>query len=259
MRNSTRYQRPRLRWPVLMFAGMAVLGGLAGCSDSPTGTDVSEPARIMLTYDGATIESLNQDFQVDVRVLDDDGVEMTGVPLNWTIGNPSVIQSVGGSTFRSLANGVTTLEVSTQVQSGGELRKSVAISVQQKPAALAMGPEALSPTPGGVITLWSLGQTLDLEAWSVDAMGNPVASVASALTWHSEDGSVSTVSQSGTVTALNPGRTVIGANSSILAGSVEIHVDAVLTLEVCAVNPNGREGNREVCTQAGITFAEDGF
>lgn len=245
-----------------MLLAISILGGLAGCDDSPTSASAPEPTELILLYDGAVIESLQQEFQVDVRVLDQDGSEITGVPVSWTIGNPEVLEATGGNSFRSISNGISTLEASVPGEAGhggGYLRKSVAVTVNQRPTALAMGTNPLSAPPGGELHLWSLGQSLALMAWSVDAMGNPAAPMDAALSWESQNESVSSVTQSGTVTALSQGDTRIQVNSAGLSGSVRVLVDATLALEVCAVRPTTSQGTEVVCSEVGLTVAEEGY
>ena len=248
-----------------LFTALVCAGG---CNDSPTPSEVvpgAEPAEIVLSTSEVLCESLLEDFHIEVTVLDRQGRVMPAVPLEWTLAGEGIVELRGESDFRSLANGITSLNVTIaqdypSISPGGyEAPKpwaTVTVTVQQRPVGLEVGSSEFQVPENGTVYLWSIGQTVNLQAWSVDANGNPIETVDSQLTWASEDSAITTVNTAGAITAVGQGSTLIEAASPPLLGSLLVQVDAVLTLTACATSGGSGE---EDCGQATVTFTEGGF
>lgn len=245
--------------------GLAVVLSLVSgaCESSPTAPGVS-PEQLILETGSIVLESLQQDFSLTARVLDGEGREIPGVPLQWDIEAPGVIESIGGSSFRSVANGTTTLHVTIADHypamngagySSGRLTAFVTVRVAQTPAGLVLGTGELSPT--SVIPLWYLGQDVALTGWLVDALGNPIGEPVPDIWWESLDPAVSMVDAGGAAMAVGPGSGSVSGSAGGFTGSTEIEVDPHLDLATC-VRVSGNE-NALACGESRITFAIEGY
>lgn len=235
------------------------------CGDAATAPHASVPTELVLEAETLTVESLRETFGIQVRILDQNGREMSGVPLSWWVEDADVVVSRGASTFESVGNGETRIRAATSASGshgGARLEGTAIVTVRQRPVALAIGPATGSPAADRVVRLWALGQRVDLSVWSVDGQGRPVAPVDAGLEWSSEDASIATSAIDGRTTAQGHGTTTVRASAAGLAGSVTIAVDARIPLEACARYQDGAESGEpladEACGTRMMTVAEEG-
>lgn len=239
----------------------------ASCSDSVTGPSAAGPASLDIWTHWIVVESLQETIELPVRVLDADGAELSGIPLEWEIESEGVLEALGDGHFRSLANGEAQVRVrvashdpanARAPHGAGPLERWVRVVVQQQPRRLAL---VADPTPDGspqVFQLWSLGQQKSLPVWSVDANGHRVAPVAGEIDFRTDTGTAALLGANGQLTASQDGEIRVHARALGLEGEVTVVVNAALSLESCAVyaEEEGAGESAESCGTRGIVFSE---
>lgn len=263
--SSTRRSTPALR----MFS-LAILTWVAACGDDdPTRIESSgESVHLRAASAFVLIESLGEEFSLDVAAETESGLERPDIELQWSSLGSGVVEHVAGDVFRSVGNGSVVLEAEIaggQGVSGNGASVPIRVTVSQQPRALSLRPalvdsEAADPS-APVIRLWSLGQAADLGVWTVDANGNAIDQVTTGLTFGTESEAVGHVTDRGRVTAVGHGTTRVRARRGSYLGDVDIVVDATLDLRACAVYTD--DGGVRASTQApggcaggSLTFTE---
>lgn len=235
-----------------------VLTLAAGCGDDgATGPSARLADRIELSESRILCSSLGEIFAVEATVLDEEGNALAG-GVTWTVSEPDVVEALGDGRFACRANGTTTLQArpgDPGAQAGSPPVATVEVTVEQRAVALGLGTEMFVAPSNRTLQLWSLGQSRELLAWSVDALGNPMDPVNDLLGWESEDDEVGSV-HAGVVTAERHGRTAVHATADGFTGTIEVNVDARLTLRSCLGAPD--PGGEGPCAEVTMTVAEEG-
>lgn len=225
-KDMTGARRPWMRTPLVLVAGVALL--LAGCKDSPTDVvDLSIPAQILTESARLAVSSIGDTVSVSARVLDQAGREVPGAQVTWRYEGDPILAPVAGAVgrYRSIAVGTGELiaEVSRRGASG-TLEARVLVAVMQVPAGLAIVARN---------TLWSIGAQDGLVAQVLDARGNTIEPFRHQLSWSSADPAVARVDQTGKVTAVSDGATVISVSFGGLTGAHTVRVSSTFGLSVC--------------------------
>lgn len=252
--------RPASR-PLASGAALGLLVLLAsGCSDEGV-TDPSHRLadRVQLSESRVLCTSLGEIFTVEATVVDEGG-RPVDVGVAWSISDDGIVESLGDARFACRANGSTTVRATALpggpgAPSGSLPFATVAVTVEQRPVGLGLRTEMIASAPERTLHLWFVGHSRTLQAWSVDALGNPMHLVEDPVTWHSEDESVGSV-HAGVVTAEKHGRTTVHAAAGAFEGAIEVDVHALLTLRSCLAGPAG--GADGPCTERTMTVAEEG-
>ncbi len=179
---------------------------LAGCEGS-TGAD-DEPPRLTIT--GArTINALGDTVHVGLTATDGDGRVLDTSGAVWTSSNPQV--ATAPSTLPAIRSvGVGTTIISTTL---GRLTASVPVEVRQVPATIRVG------APFSPIVI---GQTVTLSAIVMDSMNYGIPAAASE--WASSLPDVGSVTPSGMLTGVGPGRTRITVRAAGMHGGNDMEV-----------------------------------
>ena len=195
-------------FPVAAALTVAVLG--AGCGEDPVDPPPPVPTTITISPETATLESVGETVQLAATVHDQHGAVMTGVAVNWSSRDPSVVTVSSGGLVTAEGNGTTAVEASA-----GDAVASAAMTTKQRPAEVRVSPSAE--------TLVALGDTVRLSAEVLDANGHAIQGAE--FTWASGDESVATVDGTGLVIAVSNGSASVTAAIEDVSGSAEVVVE----------------------------------
>lgn len=156
------------------------------------------------------------------------GLDITYTPSNateravtWTSSNTSVLTVNASGQIKGVSVGTATITATSKIHNA--LTSSVTITVEEKPI--------IPPVPVTSITLSHDGVGYIGESGRVTAAVSPANATNKSLVWSSSAPDVATVDQSGKVTYLSAGKTIVTAKSAAYAieDSVEIIVKEVLS------------------------------
>ncbi len=154
-----------------------------------------------------------------------DGSTITGRPVTWSSGGPSVVTVSSSGVVTAVGAG--TAQVLAQVDG---ITGTSTVTVQRVAVA------AVSITPNPVTV--PAGQVAQLAASTRDAAGNTLA--GRVVTWASSNETVATVTSDGRVTGVSPGSATIRATSEGVTGSVPVTVSPVVRVAPATVTVRDR-------------------
>jgi uncharacterized protein YjdB len=167
-------------------------------------------------------------FAVTVRA--GDGSIITGRPVTWSSGSPSVLTVSPTGVVTAVAPG--TAQVLAQVDG---ITGAATVTVQRVPVAAVQ----VTPSAASVAT----GAFAQLAATPRDAAGNALA--GRTVTWSSANEAVATVTSDGRVLGVAPGTATIRATSEGVTGTATVTVTAVVRVSPATVTLRDRgNGNR---------------
>lgn len=137
------------------------------------------------------------------------GAILTGRPVTWTSGAPSIVRVDPDGTVTALAGGTAIVFASVDGVLG---QATILVN------AVTVASVAVTPSPSSV----QVGRTVDLTATARDAAGGQL--LGRTVTWTSSDQSVATVSSTGRVTALRAGTATISATVDGVTGRATVTV-----------------------------------
>lgn len=190
--------------------GSVTITATAGnASGTATVTVSQQPVRVDVSPATASLSSVGQTVQLTAEAFDANGHAITGINFDWTSSNESVatVDAVGLVTSRGAGN-------ADIAAAAGGVRASAEVTVSVEAVALEVSPSAH--------TMFSVGDTLRLEAEALDTHGNTIPGIS--VTWMSENSGIATVDTEGLVTSVRTGSTNIYAQAGALADSAAIHV-----------------------------------
>jgi uncharacterized protein YjdB len=214
---------------IVVTAGSQSGSLLLGILPRVTGISLS-PTNLVLEYVGA-----EGSFTATVTDPRGDPIE---TPVEWTVGDPTVLEDLGDGSFRALAPGSAT--VTATVVSDPAVSTSGTVLVELVPNSVSVTPEE--------VTLTALGQQVQFTAAVRDVEGGVIASAP--VEWRSSDQTVALVNESGLMTAVGPGAATIFADvetgrsasagsgeaqSVVISGSASVVVTQTVT--TVAVSP----------------------
>lgn len=136
------------------------------------------------------------------------GATITGRPVSWTSGAPTIVSVASDGTVKGLAAGTAIVFASVD----GVLGQA---TVNVSPSVASV---TVTPSPGTV----QVGRTLDLTATARDVGGNIVT--GRTTTWSSNDPTIATVSSAGRVTGVKIGTVTITATTDGVTGAAAVVV-----------------------------------
>lgn len=190
--------------------GSVTITATAGtASGTATVTVSQQPVRVDVSPSTAALSSVGQTVQLMAEAFDANGHAITGIDFSWTSSNESVatVDAAGLVTARRPGN------ADIAAVAGG-VRASAEVTVSVQAVALNVSPSAH--------TMFSVGDTLRLEAEALDAQGNAIPGIS--VSWFSENSGIATVDTEGLVTSVRTGSTNIYAEAGELADSAAISV-----------------------------------
>ena len=153
----------------ILLLGWILVCGACGTED-PT-TPVPVPTTITLSRSSLALSSLGETSQLSATVLDEGGSPITGAVVAWSSSDPSVAEVSGTGAVTAIANGEATVSATF-----GAASASVAVTVEQVPAAVLISPSLL--------VLDGQGDTATVAATVEDALaisrrtGRPILALA---------------------------------------------------------------------------------
>lgn len=195
-----------LRIPLAVLISAALWS--AGCGDEPVDPPAPVPTEVTVSPGEATLVSLDATVQLSGIVRDQNGQAMSGVSLNWAIGDATVATVSAGGLVTAVANGSATITAALGSASG-----TATVRVAQAVAGIAVAPS--------VDTLF-VGNTLRLTAEATDANGHVVQEAG--FSWTSSDTLVVRVDGSGLVLGVAEGTASVTATAGSARGTAGITV-----------------------------------
>ncbi len=193
--------------------GLRALVGIAtiafgACTDAvePVGP---VPTTVTPEVGSVSFTALGQSEQLSVTVLDQSGVPLSDVPLQWSSDREDVASVSQAGVVTAVGNGTADLSVRV-----GSVVGHVSVTVAQTPAAVVL---SASDT-----TLTALGDTVRLEATVRDSGGSEITGAP--VAWSALDTLVASVDADGLVTAVADGTTVVAAIAGPAIGTATVDV-----------------------------------
>jgi len=226
----------------LRVALMVLFLASAGCRDLGTEPEIGVPSSIALDRDVVRLGSLGQQATVRALVLDQNGREMTDVPLIWFTEDPSVATVEADQQIRARRNGETKLQVvvdatrSRSVPSGYRSGGAVAearVVVRQEVGSFEFNAPSVS--------LWAVGQSRQMSVEIRDPLGTAFER-AITVRWESGNTAVIDVTPEGRVVARDDGITQVRAVTDEGAGAANVQVATRFTFEACVSSSASRLG-----------------
>ena len=199
-----------MRWNSLIVTSLSVLVLSVACGkDSPTTPSQPEPARITITPASVSLSAIGQNAKLTATVYSNDNTVISGATLSWSSGNTGVATVSAEGLVTAVSNG--TAQITARA---GSASQSIQVSVMQEAGRIVIEPD--------MVTLMSLGETVQLTASVLDRNDQPVEGAA--VTWTSGDEAVATVDEAGLVTAVSNGTAQITARAGSASQSIQVSV-----------------------------------
>jgi alpha-tubulin suppressor-like RCC1 family protein len=193
-----------------------------GVADSIRVT-VTQVASVELTPDSVTMAALGESVTLMAVARNGAGEEVQGVAFTWISSDLDVATVSTGGVVTAVANGV----VIVSAQAEGKLDTTVVTVDAPVVTSVSVSPDTLE--------LLRIGADASLSAFATDQYGNPIPGVE--FTWMSLDGSIATVNESGSVTAVRNGTTSIIAEVEGVADTATVIVAEPQVLTTVTVTP----------------------
>lgn len=206
----------RLPGALRLSAVATLLFVLMACEDGTAPAPVREVHQVIVGP-GARNLIPGDTAHFTVRLLDQDGRDLTGVNAQWRSGNPAIVALSSTGIATAVAEGSAFIRATA----GG---KADSVQVTVSPAPVASVQLNLSQ-----LSL-AKGTTQQLSATAKDAQGRVLN--GRAIEWRSNGPQVATVSQAGLVTAINIGTTSVTATIEGIEASAQVTVTPPPVAEV---------------------------
>ena len=201
------HQELRLRLGMLAIIAVTLSGcGGGGSSNERDAQPVL--TRITVSPSELTLDALDATAQLQATARDQNGATMT-VQFGWGSSNASIVSVNANGLVTAIDNGTATVTVSS-----GSVSASTAVTVEQRPASIALSQDE--------VLLTAAGADLQLEASVLDANGN---AMSADLVWESSNPVVAAVDEDGKVIAQASGTTTITASAGSISRSATIMVE----------------------------------
>lgn len=250
---------------------LALALAVAGCTDSLLQPSVETGGRIVLDQDVVMADSHQKVITLSARVLDDQGIALDDVPLEWIAEDPGVLESLSGGTFRTLTDGASDVvvriprshpSVSPEGYFANIPTARAHVRVEQVARSLMLlageattGDESVQGSPMEVLDLWAADDTVRLSARPADGEGQVVDDLAtSGLAWSSADEDVTVVDAEGAIRPVGDGEAIIQVSGDGLTGEVLVRVRTTQEVSVCAVMEGQAEASASACSSVRLTF-----
>jgi uncharacterized protein YjdB len=178
---------------------------------------------------------VGQTAQLQAQPLDDQGNPLVGRMVLFFTNNASVATVTSSGVVTGQAQGTATITATSE-------GKSATTAVTVNPRT----PNAVIITPAQLLV--QEGDTAALSVQVLDNLGQPLPN--SAVTFSTSDAAVATVSSSGVVTGVLPGKATVSATSGGKTGAAEVTVTAtpVATVVVTPAQPSILQGRSVALT-----------
>jgi uncharacterized protein YjdB len=219
-----RVEEPKLRWVssapdvvsveegvvVARRSGRATIAAAAGKARASVDIQVSIPSLLDIRAEGADFLLAGNSIALSAVVRNDLGKPLLDVPPQWVSSDESVARVENGR-LMGVSPGRATVTVTVP-----PLSRHLAVQVVRSDFARM----EVEPTH---LVFGKVGQKQQLKARTFNNRSVAVTDVP--VTWFSSDWSVATVSPTGQVTAVGPGRTVVTATAGRRKAAAEVVFD----------------------------------
>jgi len=193
--------------------GITTVAATSGdASGTATVTVEQVPAAVTLAPDALAFTALGDTTTLAATVLDANGHVIERASVEWASDDRTIADVTANGLVTAAGNGSAEITATS-----GEAAGTVAVTVEQVPAAVTLAPGSLAFT--------ALGDTATLAATVLDANGHAIEGAT--VVWSNGDPGVATVNASGLVTAAGNGRATITATSGQVVGTVAVTVEQV--------------------------------
>ncbi len=231
--------------PRLALLSLYTLAAALGCGGDSSGP----PAVASVEVSGpASDVQVGGTLQLTATARDAKGAALTGRPVSWTSGSPSIATVTSAGVVTGVATGSSAITATIGGRTGSQT-----ITVVPPPVA------TVSVTLASSTLL--VGQTTTATAVTRDASNAVIT--GRQTSWSSINPQIASVSSGGVVTALTPGSTTIIATSETKSGSAQVTVSSgnqAQAPQITGVSPNTLvEGQAATITgtKFGATAAEN--
>ena len=189
--------------------------GLTSCGDSSpsappdTQRPVPVPTNITITPPAATLDALGSSVQLAATVHDQFDSAILSARVAWRSTNPSLVTVDADGLATAMRQGRAMV-----VATSGSASGSAAITVAPEVTSVALD--------GDSVVVHALHDTIALTGEARDRNGHPVEGVR--LAWRSSDVTVVTVDDTGRLTSLSNGASVVTASDGTITGSIPVRV-----------------------------------
>ncbi|ATB29159.1 Ig-like domain-containing protein [Melittangium boletus] len=219
-----RVEEPKLRWissapevasvengvVVARRSGRTTIAAAAGKARASVEVQVSIPSMLDIRVDGADFLLAGNSIAISAVVRNELGKPLQDVPPQWSSSDESVARVENGRLI-GVSPGRTTVTVTVP-----PLNRNLAVQVVRSDFARM----EVEPTH---LVFGKPGQKQQLRVRTFNNRSVAVTDVP--VTWFSSDWSVATVSPTGQVTAVGPGRTVVTATAGRRKAAAEVVFD----------------------------------
>lgn len=252
-------------------AALVLAMAVVGCTDSPLEPSVERGGRIVLDRNVVSADSHQQVITFSARVVDERGVAVDDVPLEWIAEDPDVLESLSDGSFRTLSDGASDVvarvprshpSVSPEGYFANAPTARAHVRVDQVARSLVLL-EGEVPTdeddvpnlPIEVVEIWAADDTVRLTARPADAENQVVDDHAtSGLQWSSVDEDVTMVDGDGTIRPVGDGDATIQVSGDGLTGEVLVRVRTTQEVSACATLEGQAEAEASACSSVQLTF-----
>jgi uncharacterized protein YjdB len=207
--------------------GTAMIKASSEGKAASTALDVSAPAPIPVASvsvsPGTSTLQIGGTVQLSAVTRDANNAILTGRVISWSSANSGIAKVSGAGLVTASAAGSVVVSASSEGQSGSS---TITVSA---PAPIPVATVSVSPASSTL----QIGGTVQLAAVTRDANNNVLT--GRTVTWSSSNSNVSSVSQSGLVTALAAGNATITALSETKIATSAITVSAPAPVPVGSV------------------------
>ncbi|QRK10173.1 Ig-like domain-containing protein [Archangium violaceum] len=218
-------ENPKLRWVssapevatvdngvvVARRSGKTTIAAASGKARAEVEVQVSIPSLVDIRVNGADFLLVGNSIPISAVVKNELGKPLQDVPPQWRSSDESVARVENGRLI-GVAPGRATITATVP-----PLSRSLPVQVVRSDFARV----EVDPTH---LVFKKAGQTLQLRAKTFNNRGVVLSDVP--VSWYSSDWSVATVSPTGQVTAVGPGRTVVTATAGRRKAAAEVVFEA---------------------------------
>ena len=209
---------------------------------------MQEAGRIVIEPDMVTLMSLGETVQLTASVIDRNDQPVEGAAVTWTSGDEAVATVDEAGLVTAVSNGTAQITARS-----GSTSQSIQVSVMQEAGRIVIEPD--------MVTLMSLGETVQLTASVLDRNDQPVEGAA--VTWTSGDEAVATVDEAGLVTAVSNGTAQITARSGSTSQSIQVSVmqeagRIVIEPDMVTLFPKGFQNRLRTAQLSAVVYDENG-
>ena len=207
---ASRHTMSRRRITLQLCTLVAAVVLAKGCGDGgdPAEPEPPRPTTVTVSPLSPQLTAVGASVQLSVRVLDQNGQEMTAANVTWSSNNTAVATVNATGLVTAVANGIATITATA-----GPASSTATVTVAQ---AVAM--VAVAPATATLLT----GDTLRLVAEAFDENAHRMEGAE--FNWSSSDSSVATVDGVGVVRGVAEGVASVTATAGSARGTAEITV-----------------------------------